>query len=196
MCNAADSGLDRSNRPAGVVSPSNHKAVERGASELIVDLERHHQRAHHPGEGRPEDAQSISRRYPAAVRIPRLREWRGRGGRRRAGRHRQGEAHAQPREEPEVHRWGSLRWTATGTIWRACGGCWRDERTRLTTDAAFSYCTRVSSSAPTMYCTSSWVFVSVVRFSVTLRPLCITMRRSETAKTSGSVWVIRMTGTP
>ena len=30
----------------------------------------------------------------------------------------------------------------------------------------------------------------------TLRPRCITISRSDTAKTSGSVWVIRITGTP
>ena len=38
--------------------------------------------------------------------------------------------------------------------------------------------------------------VSAIRLSVTFRPRCMTTIRSQTAKTSGSVWVMRMTGTP
>ena len=57
------------------------------------------------------------------------------------------------------------------------------------------HCARVSSSAPTILHELLRV-VSAVRFSVTLRPRCMTIRRSATANTSGSVCVIRMTGTP
>ena len=52
-----------------------------------------------------------------------------------------------------------------------------------------------SSRAPTIYCTISWLFVSLVRFSATLRPLCMTTMRFVTANTSGNVWLMRMTGT-
>ena len=49
--------------------------------------------------------------------------------------------------------------------------------------------TRLSSSAPTMYCTISRLFVSLVRFSAALRPRCMTTMRFVTAKTSGNVWL-------
>ena len=39
--------------------------------------------------------------------------------------------------------------------------------------------------------TISWLFVALVRFSVTLRPQCMTTVRLVTAKRSGSVWLMR-----
>jgi hypothetical protein len=47
-----------------------------------------------------------------------------------------------------------------------------------------------------MYRTISWLFVSLVRFSVTLRSRRMTMMEFVTAKTSDSVWLMRMTANP